>query len=164
MTAPRDALEVRVDDEEHHGDRPEPADERIELPHRDEVDGERHHAERRHLQSCQQPGGELPSGGAGVPRVDLRVDEPIQAHRQRSRAGHRHRDPGHGRETGPAVHREQRSHVRERQREDGVLEPYQPREPDGQRRRHRAHAGSFALETSTISSIRISLSIALAMS
>ena len=47
---PREALQVRVDDEAGDGDRPEPADERVELPHGDEEDRERDRAERPHLQ------------------------------------------------------------------------------------------------------------------
>ena len=164
VTEPGHALEVRVDDEHHDGDGPEPAHERVELPHRDEVDAEREDAERGDLQPCEDAGRDLPSRGPGVPRIDLRVDEAIEAHRQRPRADHRERDPRHRLEAGPAVHREQRPDVGEREREDRVLEPDEAREPDGQRSRDRAHAGSFVFDTSTISSICIALSIALAMS
>ena len=49
-------------------------------------------------------------------------------------------------------------------REDRVLEPDETREPDGERRRQRAHTGSFVFETSSMPSIRIALSTAFAMS
>ena len=43
---PGDALEVRVDDEADHRDRPQPAADRVELPDRDEEDRERRRRRR----------------------------------------------------------------------------------------------------------------------
>ena len=132
--------------------------------HGDEVDRQRETAERRDLRARQRAGRELPRRRARVARVDLGVDEPVEPHRERPRADHRDRDPGHRPEPGPAVDREERADVRERQREDRVLEPDEPREPERERCGERAQTGSFVFETSSTPSIRISLSIAFAMS
>ena len=112
----------------------------------------------------QSPGRQLSRGGPRVARVDLRIHEPVEPHRERPRADHRERDPAHRGETRPAVDREEGPDVREREREDGVLQPNETRETHGQRSGEDAHAGSFVFETSTTSSMRISLSIAFAMS
>ena len=93
MAEPGDALEVRVDDEEEDRDRPEPAHDRVELEDGDEEDRERRCAEREHLPARERPGRELAARRARVARVDLGVDQPVQAHRQRPGADHRHRDP-----------------------------------------------------------------------
>src|SRR6188472_738895 len=164
VAKPRDALQIRVDDEQHDGDRPEPADDRLELEHRDEIDEQREEAERPDLHARERTGRKLPRGGAWVPRVDLRVDEAVQPHRERPGADHRDRDPGHRLDPRPAVDGEQRADVRKREREDRVLEPDEPREPDGKWRRKRAQTGSFVFETSSMPSIRIALSTAFAMS
>ena len=70
----------------------------------------------------------LAAGGARVPRVDLRVDQPVEGHRQRAGADHRHRDPDEIVRARHSVDRQQRADVREREREDGVLDLDERRE------------------------------------
>ena len=164
MAEPRGALEVGVDDEHHDRDRPQPADDGVELEHGDEVDGEREQAERADVGARQRPRRELPTGRPRVAGVDLGVHQPVEPHRERPRADHRDGDPRHPAPARPPVHREQRSDVGERQREHRVLEPDEPGEPQRERCGDGAHAGSFVFSTSVISSIRISLSTAFAMS
>ena len=43
----------------------------------------------------EQPGGQLAARGARVARVDRRVDQAVDGHRERARADHRDRDPDH---------------------------------------------------------------------
>ena len=76
---------------------------------------------------------ELARRGPRVARVELGIDEPVDRHRERPRADHRDGDPHHVREPGPRVDREERADVRERQREDGVLDPHERRESPRQR-------------------------------
>jgi hypothetical protein len=116
-----DALEVRVDDERGHGDRPQPPDDGRQL-----VDGNEEHDERGEREKDDLPGPEgsareLATRGARVPGVDTRVDEPVQRHRETPRADHCHRHPEEVVRAWNAVHREERADVRERKREDGVL-------------------------------------------
>src|SRR5207244_2962377 len=59
---PREALEVGIDDEAHDRDRPEPADDRVELEARGEVQRERERAERRHLYTREPARWELTGG------------------------------------------------------------------------------------------------------
>ena len=164
MAPPREALQVRVGDEHRDGDRPQPADDRGELQHREQVHREGQNAERQDLRPSQRAGGELPARRPRVPRVELCVDEPVEAHRERARGDHRERDPPHGAEPRPPVDREQRADVRERQRKHRVLDADEAGEPDGKRSGQCGHTGSFVFETSTTPSMRIPLSTAFAMS
>src|SRR6185312_531540 len=66
MAEPRDPLEVWVRDEQRDRDRAEPADDRLELQHRDQVDRERDAAEPEHLRAGQDARRKLATGG---PRV-----------------------------------------------------------------------------------------------
>ena len=93
MAEPRDALQIRVDDEEHHGNRPEPAHERVELEDGEQKDGERKRAETEHLGARQRSGRQLARCGARIPGVDLGVDQPVQPHRERAGADHRDGHP-----------------------------------------------------------------------
>ncbi len=112
----------------------------------------------------EDAGRELTPGGPGVRRVEVGVDQAVEAHRERSRADHRERDPAHRPEARPAVDREQRADVREGQGEHRVLDPHEARKANRERCRQRGHTASFVFVTRTISSIRISLSTAFAMS
>ena len=93
MAEPRHALEVRVDDEARNRDRPEPAHDLVQLEDRNEKHDERREAEQPDLRARQQARRQLARRGARVARVELRVDEPVEAHRERSRADHRNGDP-----------------------------------------------------------------------
>jgi hypothetical protein len=139
---PREPLQVRIDEEAHHGNRPEPAHQRVELPDGEEEDGERGEAERDDLPRAQLPARQLPAGRAGIRCVDSRVDQAVQPHRERAGADHRHRHPeqvarGRNRADG-----QERADVREREREDGVLDLDEAREADGQRRAPLGGVGS----------------------
>ena len=79
------------------------------------------------------PLGSSRDRGSRVPRVDLGVDEAVQRHRECPRSDHRDRDPDHVREAGPRVDGEERAHIGERQREHGVLDPHERRQPAGKR-------------------------------
>ena len=133
MCEPRDALEVRVDDEAGDRDRPEPAHDRVELPDRNEEERERRKAEEHDLERRQAPRRQLPPLGPRVARIDLRVDEPVQRHRQRPGTDHRQRDPEQVVRRRDPVDGEQRTDVGERQREDRVLDLDERGEATGQR-------------------------------
>src|SRR4029079_18008618 len=121
-------------------------------------------AERGDVRGRQRAGRKLPRRCPRVASVDLGIDEAVEAHRERPRAAHCDRDPGHRPEPGPAVDGEKGADVRERQREDRVPQSHETRQPDRERCGDRAQTGSFVLETSSTPSMRISLSIAFAMS
>ena len=87
---------------------------------------------------------QLAGRGARVARVDRRVDEPVERHRERPRADHGQRDPDEVVRRRRAADGEKRADVRERQREDGVLDLDEPREPSRQRRKRRRRGGSHA--------------------
>ena len=165
VAEPRDALQVRVDDEHHDRDRPQPADDRLELEHRDEVD------ERARARTAPRP-ARARARRPGAPASAVRgFRASISASTSRFSPIASVRAPTIATVTqaigpipGQPSTREQRADVGERQREDRVLEPDEPREPDGKRRRQRAHTGSFVFETSSTPSIRIALSTAFAMS
>ena len=97
------------------------------------------------LDDRQLPARQLAAGGARVARVEPRVDQPVQRHRQRPRADHRDRDPDEVVPARPRVHGEERADVRERQREHGVLDLHEPREARRQRRE-----GDFAHPGGTV--------------
>ena len=126
---PRDALQVRVDDEADDRDRPEPAARagRAARPRRGRARARRgRRATTCARESC--PRGQLAPRGARVARVDLRVDQPVERHRQRPGADHRQRDPEQVVRARDAVDREERADVGERQREDRVLDLDERRE------------------------------------
>ena len=148
MAEPRDALQVRVDDEERDRDRPEPAHDRVELEDGDEEDGERRRAEHEHLPARERPGGELAARRARIARVDLRVDQPVQTHRERARTDHRHRHPEPVRRRGRLAEREQHPDVREGKREDRVLELHERREAARERDGRRRHVCLCAVSAS----------------
>ena len=154
MAEPREALEVRVDDEADDRDRPQPAHDRVELPDGDEEQRERGDAEDDDLRDRELAARDLAAGGARVPRVDPRVDQPVERHRERAGADHRERDPEEVVRARPAVDREKGADVRERQREDRVLDLDEPREPRRQRRRggRGGHVCSWAVGASASSS------------
>ena len=122
-------------------DRPEPVRLRRELPDGDEEERERRCAEERDLHDRQLPARQLASGGARVARVDAGVDQPVQRHRERTRADHRERDPDEVVRRRRPADREERADVGERQREDRVLDLHEPREARGQRRERRRRGG-----------------------
>ena len=122
VAEPGEALQIRVDDEHANGNRPEPAHDRVEVPHGEEVERQRRHAERHDLGAPERAGRELSRGRAGVARVELGVDQPVERHRQRPCADHREHDPGDVGSPRPAADREHRADDRERQREHRVLE------------------------------------------
>ena len=86
----------------------------------------------------QLPARELAARGARVARVDAGVDEPVQRHRERPRADHRERDPEQVVRRRRLADGEERADVRERQREDRVLDLHEPREARRQRRERRS--------------------------
>ena len=133
MAQPGVALQVRVDHEAGDRNRPEPAADRSQLPDGDQEDRQRSPAERPDLRLRQCPGGELARGGARVPRVELGVDQPVQRHRERAGADHRERDPDEIVRGRDPLDAEERAHVREREREERVLDLDEPRKAD----RHR---------------------------
>ena len=157
MAEPGDALQVRVDDEADDRDRPEPPHDLFSwktATRKTTNDGD---AEERDLRARQQARGQLARSGSRIARVELRVDQPVQPHRQRPRADHRDGDPEQVVRRGHAVHREQRADVRERQREQRVLDLHEPREAqreDGGRARHvcRCAVASLASSRSACSS------------
>src|SRR6266508_5918650 len=93
VAEPGEPLQVRVDDETGERDRPQPPHQRIQLEARSEVERKSKGAERRDLSLREAPRGKLATRRAWVPRVDLRIDQPVDAHRQRTCANHRERDP-----------------------------------------------------------------------
>ena len=93
VAEPGDPLEVRVDDETDDRDRPEPAHDRVELPDGGEKERERAETEDDDLGDRELAARDLPAGGARVPRVDPRVDQAVERHRERPCADHRERDP-----------------------------------------------------------------------
>ena len=129
MAEPREPLQVRVDDEQHDRHRPEPAHDRVELEDGDEEDGERERAERRAPapresgpagSSREAVRGLRASSSASISRLSpiasVRAPTIATVIQSQSRAG---RDLADG---------EQHPDVRERQREDRVLELHQRRE------------------------------------
>ena len=75
------------------------------------------------------PLGQLASGGARVLRVDVAVDDPVEAHRGGARARHRDDDAGDARDgKAVAARGDGRGGERERQREQRVLELDHPAE------------------------------------
>ena len=122
VAEPGRPLQVRVDHEGRDRDRPEPAHDGVELPDGDQEDHERQDAERDHLPGPQAPARELPCRGPWVPRVDAGVHQPVQRHGQRAGAHHRDRDPDEIVGARDGVHCEEGADVRERQREDRVLD------------------------------------------
>ena len=95
MAEPGESLQIRVDEEHRHRDRPEPAHDRIELEDREEKHREGGRAEREHLRAREQAARKLTSRGAWIRGVELGVDEPVQRHRQRARPDHGDRHPEH---------------------------------------------------------------------
>ena len=152
------ALQVRVDDEaDRPGSARASARRRFELEDRDEEDDERRDAEERDLRAREQPRRQLARRGARIARVELGVDQPVQPHRERARADHRDGDPEQVVRRRDAVDREQRADVRERQREERVLDLHEPREAQrehGGRARHvcRCAVDSLASSRSACSS------------
>ena len=73
-------------------------------------------------------GGQLPRRRPRVAGVDAGVDEPVERHRQRAGADHRHGDPDEVVRARDAVDGEEGADVRERQREDRVLDLHERRE------------------------------------
>ena len=65
---------------------------------------------------------QLAAGRARIAGVDAGVDQAVERHREAARADHRDRDPERSPRAGHAVDGEERADVRERQREDRVLE------------------------------------------
>src|SRR5207248_551368 len=122
VAKPREPLQVRVDGERRDRNRPEPANNVRELEDGDEEERERGGAEERDLRRREQAARELTAGRAWVARVDLRVDQPVQPHRERAGADHRERDPEEVVRRRYAVDRQEGADVREREREDGVLD------------------------------------------
>ena len=119
---PGEPLQVRVDHEPGHRDRPQPADDRVELPDRQQEHAERDEAEERDLRFGQLARRKLAARSARVPGVDAGVDQLIEPHRQRAGPDHRNRDPEQVVRRRDAVDREEGADVRKRQREDRVLE------------------------------------------
>ena len=77
------------------------------------------------------PRRQLASGGARVLRVDVAVDDAVEAHRGGARAGHRDDDAGDARDgQAVAARRDRGGGERERQREQRVLELDHPAEFD----------------------------------
>jgi hypothetical protein len=126
MAEPREPLQVRVDDEGDDGDRRQPPDERVELEHRHRVERERRGAKADHLGGAERTRRELARRGARVERVDPRVDQTVERHRERAGADHRKRDPEQVVRRRHALDGEERADVREREREDRVLELDEP--------------------------------------
>ncbi len=154
VAEPGPALQVRIDDEAGDGNRPEPARDRRELPHGEEKDRERHRAEQRHLDDRQLAARNLPAGGARIARVEPRVDQPVQRHRQRPRADHRDGDPDEVVPARPRIDGEERADVRKGQREDGVLDLHEPREARRQRSECRSGRGHRRQDTFTSAGAR----------
>ena len=128
MAEPREALEVRIDDEADHRDRPEPAHEWVELPDRGEEERERSGAEDDDLGDRELAARELAAGRPRVSRVDARIDQAVERHRQRAGADHGKRDPEEIVSARRPVDCEERADVGKRQREDRVLDLDEPRE------------------------------------
>ncbi len=154
VAQPCEALQVGIDDEAGDRDRPEPAHDRIELEDGDEEDGEGGPAERGNLGGPQSTARKLTRGGAGIPRIHLGIDEPVQRHRERPCADHRDGHPDDVPEPGPAVRSEEDADVRERQREDRVLDLHERGEPPRQGVDRRAHVCRCGVAVSPASSAR----------
>ena len=122
MAEPREALEIRVDHETCDRDRPQPADDRVELEAREEVQRERQRAERRHLHARERPRGSSRPAVRGL-RASISASmsrfSPIASE---PRADHRERDPEQVVCRRHVVDGQERADVRERQREDRVLD------------------------------------------
>ena len=138
MAEPREPLEVRVDDEADDRDRPQPA-------RRSGRAARRRRGRARATRAQKTTTWTIESWPLGISRPAVRgfrasiprVDQPVERHRERARADHRERDPEQVVPARRPVHREERADVRERQREDRVLDLHEPREPRRQRRRSR---------------------------
>src|SRR5262249_34852946 len=154
VAEPGDPLEVRVDDEADDRDRPEPADDRIELPDGREEERQRGEAEGDHLRDGELAARDLPAGGTGISGIDPRVDQTVERHRKRAGTDHRERDPQQIVRARRSVHGKKRADIRERQREDRVLDLHQPRKPRGERcgRGLNGHVCSWAVGASASSS------------
>src|SRR3954447_19494552 len=122
MAEPGPPLEVRIDDEADERNRPEPATDVRELEARHEIERERERTEDDHLRSRQRTRGELTYRRSRVPRVDLGVDQSVQAHRERAGADHRDSDPDERVRAQYVLDGQERADVRKRQREDRVLD------------------------------------------
>src|SRR5262249_16448815 len=85
------------------------------------------------------PGRDLTGSGAWVARVELRVDEAVERHRESASSHHGERQPDERTRTGIPVDGEERADVREREREDRVLQLDERREAARQRKRGGAH-------------------------
>src|SRR3989337_1426147 len=80
VAEPREALQVRIDDEHHNGDGPQPAHDRVELEHGDEEHRERRAAEGEYLHARESSARELARRRAWIARIELGVDESIECH------------------------------------------------------------------------------------
>src|SRR5262249_13676942 len=139
VARPREPLEIRIDDEAHDRDRPEPAHDRIQLPDRGEEERKREEAEDDDLGDGQLAARQLPPRRARVPCVDPPVDPAAERHSERAGADHRDRDPEEVVAAWRPADREERADVGERQREDRVLDLDETCEPRGERCDYGAH-------------------------
>src|SRR5262249_9238216 len=154
VTEPRKPLQVRVDDEADHRDRPEPAHDRIELEDRHEEDGQRGEAEPDDVPRTQESTRNLARRGARVARVDAGVDQPVQAHRERPGTDHRHRDPDQVVRARNPVDGEERADVGERQREHRVLDLHERCKTAGVAESARRHVWRWLTSCSPASNSR----------
>src|SRR5439155_14816813 len=155
---PGEALKVRIDDERDDRDRPQPPDERVELPDRDEEERERGEAEEDDLRRAELAARQLARRCPRIARVDPGVDQPVQPHRERPRTDHRERDAEQIVRARNAVNREEGADVRERQREDRVLDLDEPRETRGQgsndgRHRRDARASPYTVAMPSVAAV-----------
>ena len=132
VAEPREALQVRVDDEADDRDRPQPAHDRVELPDGDEEERERGERRRRPPAATES----WPLGSSRPAVRGLRASIPASIRRLSAIASDRAPTIAsviqrRSCALGDAVDREERADVGERQREDRVLDLDEPREPRG---------------------------------
>ena len=131
MRDPRDAFAKRIEQHAQAGDRKQFYAERIEHPCRPQQDGEACDDRREHRKGRERAAGERAPGGARIARVDVAVEVAIGGHRRGACAQHRQRDPAKHGPRWKAAGGDQRADVRERQREERMLDANLPQEERG---------------------------------
>ena len=131
MAGPRKTFREGIEENDRQYERRQHKTETIELSRSHDRRERAGRDEENRLPLRYPPGRHLASGGARIPRVDLRVHGTIESHRRAPDADHRHEDPPDltDRYLSPSGGKDDRAQ-RERQCEDAVREFDHPPEED----------------------------------
>ena len=122
VRCPRESLRVRVQHQVRRRDRGQHQRQRIQLPRREHENAERHYRQTAHFWSAQKAARQMTVRRPRILRVDMSVYDAVRRHSHRSRADHRHRNPGERPPSRKPVRRQRHPDVRERQRKDALME------------------------------------------